>query len=70
MPVNDINAWCMKDDMKLNQTKWNDMIISFALEYLKLDPIFIDQRSTNSFQYLRPKSLACTFLLISNGTLI
>ena len=41
--VNDINAWCMKNDMKLNQTKCKDMIISFALEHPKLDPIFIEE---------------------------
>ena len=40
--VNVINTWCMKNDMKLNQTKWKDMIISFALEHPKLDPIFIE----------------------------
>ena len=34
--VNVINTWCMKNDMKLNQTKWKDMIISFALEHPKL----------------------------------
>ena len=39
--VNDINTWCTKNDMKLNQTKCKDMIISFALEHPKLDPIFI-----------------------------
>ena len=41
--VNDINTWCMKNDMKLNQTKCKDMIISFALEHPKLDPIFIEE---------------------------
>ena len=41
--VNDINTWCMKNDMKLNQTKCKDMIISFALEHPKLDPIFIKE---------------------------
>ena len=41
--VNVINTWCMKNDMKLNQTKFKDMIISFALEHPKLDPIFIEE---------------------------
>ena len=41
--VNDINTWCMKNDMKLNQTKCKDMIICFALEHPKLDPIFIEE---------------------------
>ena len=41
--VNDINTWCMRNDMKLNQTKCKDMIISFALERPKLDPIFIEE---------------------------
>ena len=41
--VNDINTWCMKNDMKLNQTKCKDMIISFALDHPKLDPIFIEE---------------------------
>ena len=41
--VNVINAWCMKNDMKLNQTKCKDMIISFAFEHPKLDPIFIEE---------------------------
>ena len=41
--VNDINTWCMKNEMKLNQTKCKDMIISFALEHPKLDPIFIEE---------------------------
>ena len=34
---------CMKNDLKLNQTKCKDMIISFALEHPKLDPIFIEE---------------------------
>ena len=41
--VNDINTWCMKNEMKLNQTKCKDMIISFALEHPKLDPIFLEE---------------------------
>ena len=41
--VNDINTCCMKNDMKLNQTKCKDMIISFALEHPKLDPIFLEE---------------------------
>ena len=41
--VNDINTSCMNNDMKLNQTKCKDMIISFALEHPKLDPIFIEE---------------------------
>ena len=41
--VNVINTWCMKNDMKLNQTKCKDMIISFALEHPKLDAIFIEE---------------------------
>ena len=40
---NVINTWCMKNDVKLNQTKCKDMIISFALEHPKLDPIFIEE---------------------------
>ena len=54
--VNDINTWCMKNDTKLNQTKCKDMIISFALEHPKLDPMFIEE---HELQYLRSKSLAC-----------
>ena len=50
--VNDMNTWCMKNDMKLNQTKCKDMIISFALEHPKLDPIFIEKHE------LVPVSLA------------
>ena len=42
----------MKNDMKLNQTKCKDMIISFALEHPKLDPIFIEEHE------LVPVSLA------------
>ena len=43
--VNVINTWpwCLNNDMKLNQTKCKDMIISFALEHSKLDPIFIEE---------------------------
>ena len=36
----------MKSDMKFNQTKCKDMIISFALEFPKLDPIFIIKKRT------------------------
>ena len=50
--VNDMNTWCMKNDMKFNQTKCKDMIISFALEHPKLDPIFIQKHE------LVPVSLA------------
>ena len=46
--VNDINTWCMKNEMKLNQTKCNDMIISFALEHPKLGPIFYRGARTRS----------------------
>ena len=41
--VNATNTWCTKKDMKRNQTKCKDMIISFALEHPKLDPIFIEE---------------------------
>ena len=41
--VNVINTWCMKNDMKLNQTKCKDMIISLALEHSKQDPRFIEE---------------------------
>ena len=47
-----MNTWCMKNDMKFNQTKCKDMIISFALEHPKLDPIFIQKHE------LVPVSLA------------
>ena len=33
----------MKNDMKLNQRKCKDMIISFALEHPKLDPLVIEE---------------------------
>ena len=41
--VNAIKTWCMKNDMKLNQTMCKDMINSFALEHPKLDPIFTEE---------------------------
>ena len=40
--VNAINSWCIKNDMKLNQSKCKDMIISFAKDPPKLDPIFVN----------------------------
>ena len=40
--VNMINTWCIDNDMKLNQSKCKDMIISFAKDRPKLDPIFVN----------------------------
>ena len=40
--VNTINSWCIKNDMKLNQSKCKDMIISFEKDRPKLDPIFVN----------------------------
>ena len=40
--VNVINTWCIDNDMKLNQSKCKDMIISFAKDRPKLDPIFVN----------------------------
>jgi hypothetical protein len=40
--VNAINSWCIKNDMKLNQSKCKDMIISFEKDRPKLDPIFVN----------------------------
>ena len=40
--VNVINTWCTDNDMKLNQSKCKDMIISFAKDRPKLDPIFVN----------------------------
>jgi hypothetical protein len=40
--VNAINSWCIKNDMKLDQSKCKDMIISFAKDRPKLDPIFVN----------------------------
>jgi hypothetical protein len=37
--VNATNSWCIKNDMKLNQSTCKDMIISFGP---KLDPIFVN----------------------------
>ncbi len=39
--VNVINTCCIDNDMKLNQSKCKDMIISFAKDRPKLDPIFV-----------------------------
>ena len=41
--VNVINTWCMKNDMKLNQTKCKYMTICFTLKHPKLDPIIIEE---------------------------
>ncbi len=40
--VNVINTWCIDNDMKLNQSKCKDMIISFAKDRPILDPIFVN----------------------------
>jgi hypothetical protein len=40
--VNAINSWCIKNDMKLNQSKCKDMIISFEKDRPKLDQIFVN----------------------------
>ncbi len=40
--VNVTNTWCIDNDMKLNQSKCKDMIISFAKDRPKLDPIFVN----------------------------
>ena len=40
--VNEINSWCIINDMKLNHSKCKDMIISFAKDQPNLDPIFVE----------------------------
>ena len=40
--VNAINNRCIKNYMKLNQSNCKDMIISFAKDCPKLDPIFVN----------------------------
>ena len=40
--VNVINTWCIDNNMKLNQSKCKDMIISFAKNRPKLDPNFVN----------------------------
>ena len=37
-----MNSWCIENDMKRNRSKCKDMIISFAKDNARLDPMFIE----------------------------
>ena len=40
--VYEMSSWCIENDMKCNLSKCKDMIISFAKDHPRLDPIFIE----------------------------
>ena len=42
--VNEMNSWCIENDMKCNLSKCKDIIVSFAKDHPRLDPIFIDDQ--------------------------
>ena len=40
--ANEMNSWCIENDMKLNLSKCKNMIISFAKDRARLDQAFIE----------------------------